>query len=363
MSDTPSPSSPSSVSGKADAANSSFPWAKRGSTRCKSKETVMCCAFSADDTLLIAGFYDGTVAAFDLHTLSVRHESTLTARSSSKSPAVTAIAVRPARGTAKPSYLVATTAGDLQRLDAALVPVDTVVAPSEDVTYSCDFSVDGVHFATAGHGAVVRVYRDAQGCQLVQEVHLTPEYSTNVAALRLFSVRFDRQVPDRFYACGWGNTIYEHTVAAAPGVRPTEYFGAYITGEALDVRNGVIVTASHRMDDPVQLWDRDTRKPSTVPWPVKHRFTPTCARLSGDARFVGVGGAGGQGLEAGFFAVDLASGKAVIDVKVDKAVTSCAFANSEALVAFCDADGLVQVYENRFANRTAAGSAVSAVRK
>uniref|UniRef100_A0A7S1L3E9 Guanine nucleotide-binding protein subunit beta-like protein n=1 Tax=Neobodo designis TaxID=312471 RepID=A0A7S1L3E9_NEODS len=346
---------------KSDASNSAFPWAKRGSARCKSKETVMCCAFSADDTLLVVGFYDGTVACFDLHTLGVRHESVVGRSSGGKAAAITAIAVRPTRGGAKPGYLIATTNGDLLRMDTQFSITDSVV-DSGGVIYSCDYSADGVFFATAGHDAVIRVYKDAHGGQLVQEVRLAPEYATNVAALRLFSVRFDPEVNERYYAAGWGNTIHAHRVSATPEEKPTELFGAYVTGEALDVRKGVVISASHRLDDAVQLWDTDTHKPTTIPWPVKHRFLPSCARLSCDGRFVGVGGAGGEGLDAGFFAVDLSSGKPVIDVKVDKAVTACAFAHAEALVAFCDGEGHVQVYENRFANRTAAGSAVAAVR-
>jgi WD40 repeat protein len=321
----------------------------------------MCCAFSADDTLLVVGYYDGLVASFDLHAMSVRHETSLGRSGQGKPAAVTAIAVRPTRGGAKPGYLVATTQGDVLRMDGALTAGDTAVAATE-VTYSCDYNADGTYFATAGHDATIRVYRD-QGAQLLQQVHLAPEYATNVAALRLFSIRFDPDNTDRYFAGGWSNTVYEHRVSADPETKPIEYFGAYVTGEAIDVCKGLLVTASHRLDDPVQMWDMESRKPTTLTWPVRHCFLPSCARLSCDGRFVGVGGAGGEGLDAGFFAVDLSTGKPVIDVKVEKAVTACAFARAEALVAFCDAEGQIQVYENRFANRSAAaGSAVAAVR-
>jgi WD40 repeat protein len=333
-------------------APSSFPWAKRGAIRGRSKDTALCCVFSSDDAQLIVGHYDGSLASYDLHALAPRVELTVQHGQQKASP-ITSLALRP---TGKPVVLVATTDGFVDRYDAKSLERLSSIQEHDNEVYSCDYSPTGTHFITCGRDATVRVYSDATG-ERIREYRHHPQYSANTAALRLFCVRFDPQDANVFYSAGWGNVIHAHRLDDAPELNPDGdhrhgFFGAYITGEAMDVAKGLLVSASNRLDDQLQLWDLATRKPTTLLWPVQHRFLPNSARISPDAKFLAVGGGGGQGLKEGCFVMDLATGKPVVDLKLEKSVTSCAFGHREALVAFGDAEGTIHIYENRFAQRS-----------
>lgn len=336
------------TSTKPDETQAAFPWGKRGALRGKSKAAVLCCAFSNDDQTVYAGLYDGVLAAFDANALAARGEISL-ADQSSKTP-VTCIGVRP---TGKPQLIAGDTSGRLYRIDGKTLERlgEPIVEPDNEI-YSCDWSADGTHFVTCGRDATIRIYAETSN-ELVRKYCFAPQYPANVSATRLFSVRFDPANSKTIYAGGWGNTIYRCDLDAPEASLHdhVEFFGAYITGDAVDVAGGVLMSASNRLDDVIQIWDQDSKKPTTVPWPVRFKFLPNCAKISRDGKFFACGGGGGQGLQAGFFVTEMSSNKAVVEVPVEKSIASCAFARQSALVAAGDVEGQVLLFENRFAKR------------
>lgn len=334
---------------------SAFPWVKRTSLRCRSREPALCCKFTNDDHLLVVGHFDGTIVVYDTQTLSTKYEINILrdVNDQREKLPVTSIALRP---TAKPVLLLTASNGLVERYDMRTMEKFWQVVEQDNETYACDYAPNGSSFATAGRDAAIRIYDDNSG-ELTRVIHTAPEYPTNTAALRLFALKYDPQHPTRLLAGGWGNAVHiidlTKDESRFDGDHSPIFFGPYLTGDALDVAHGTVLTASNRLEHKVQLWelDSESKEAIDVAWPVQYEFLPNCAKLSPTGEFIACGGGGGQGLREGAFVVERASGKPVVETKTDKSVTACAFAHREALVAFGDADGHVHLFENRFARK------------
>lgn len=114
---------------------------------------------------------------------------------------------------------------------------------------------------------------------------------------RVFSVRFSDESPHTLLSGGWDKCV--HVWDTRTGRSQRTLFGANVCGDGVDVRNGVVVTAACRPEDPLQLWDLGTGKViRSVKWPVsKVGGGLPCnlysAVFSGDdaGRFLAAGGA------------------------------------------------------------------------
>jgi WD40 repeat protein len=335
-----------------------FPWVKRSTLRGRSHEPVLAVRYSPDDQLLVAAHFDGSVIGYDTVSLSHKFELNLTPKEDRERLPVTALAFR---ASAKPLLLACCSNGLVERYDRRTLEKVSSFTEADNEINACDYAPGGQHFATAGRDAAVRVYDDAT-CEVVHEFRTAPEYATNVAALRLYSVRFNVQNPNLVAAGGWGNTVHIFDMRA--GKEASQLFGPYMTGDCLDSYGGAILTASNRLENRVQMWDTETKEATEVPWPIATSFLPNCARLSPDGDFAAVGGSGGQGLTDGAFVIERRTNKVVVDGgKWGAAVTACAFATRDAQVAFGDAQGHVTVYENRFAKKAAAAAKAAAAKE
>lgn len=330
---------------------SSFTWTRKPTLRCRSREPVLCCKFSVDDRLIVAGHFDGTIVGYDVASSVNKFEVNVTPKESRARLPVTAIAFRPAG--ARPLLLVGCSNGQLERWELRTLERTSMLREENNEVYAVDYRSDGHLFATAGRDAAVRVYDDATG-ELVRKFSLAPDHPTNTPALRLYSVHFHPEDPNLIFAGGWGNAVRVYDLRDEEMVsKSVELFGPYIVGDCLDIKGNTLLTASHRPEDRLQLWDLEKRTAAPMAWPTKTEFLPTCARFSSDPTgdYIACGGGGGNGMKEAAFVLERRTNKLVVDATFDAAINTCHFAAREPLVAFGDNEGQLHIFENKFGKR------------
>lgn len=124
----------------------------------------------------------------------------------------------------------------------------------ENKIYCLDYSPNGRQFAAAGLDNLVRIYDDIT-MKLVQVSD--PFASGNGGhSNRVFSVKISPDDPNILISGGWDNNIIIHDIRDKGPVNAI--IGAYICGDALDIKNEKILSGSNRMDKQIQLWDLKT---------------------------------------------------------------------------------------------------------
>lgn len=75
---------------------------------------------------------------------------------------------------------------------------------------------------------------------------------------RVFSLKFVEDDPDLLISGGWDNNM--HIWDLREGKSIACIYGPNISGDAIDCKDGVILTGSCRTKDQLELWDFGTRK-------------------------------------------------------------------------------------------------------
>ncbi|GMH82792.1 hypothetical protein TrST_g4742 [Triparma strigata] len=121
--------------------------------------------------------------------------------------------------------------------------------------FALDFRPDATQFATAGKDTAIRIY-DEQTKQQVVKMERGLGFGPSAApghSNRVFAVKFHHNDPNVLISGGWDNTIQVWDCRAGKAQR--SIFGPHLCGEAIDLQGDVILTGSHRADDPLELWD------------------------------------------------------------------------------------------------------------
>lgn len=58
---------------------------------------------------------------------------------------------------------------------------------------------------------------------------------------------------------GWDSVVHIWDIREGKSVK--HLMGPHISGDAIDYKNGTVLTGSHNQKDPLQLWDLSTCKP------------------------------------------------------------------------------------------------------
>jgi COMPASS component SWD3 len=320
-------------------------WIRKPVLRCKTSEPSFTVRFSPDDRIVLSGHFDGTVVGYEVSTGANKFEFNVTPRENRSKIPVTSCAFRPGGG--KPLLLVGCSNGSVDRWELRSLEKAHSIREENNEVYAVEYRSDGSLFASAGRDAHLRIYDDTTG-QLVHS-YATVGESANPAATRLYSINFPKDDPNLVMTSGWGKTVFIYDMRIESAVqKPKEIFGPYIAGDALSSSADTILTASHRLEDRVQLWDRTTLVAVKIPWPTKNQFLPSCAKFSNDANceFIAVGGSGsGIDCKEGCWVWDRKNSKLAVEATFEKAINSCAFANRESIVAFGDGEGQVHVFD------------------
>jgi COMPASS component SWD3 len=320
-------------------------WTRRPTLRTRTTEPAFCVRFSPDDKVILSTHFDGTVVGYDCSTGTNKFEFNVTPRDVRSKIPVTAASFRPGGG--KPLLLLGCSDGSVDRWELRFLEKVASVKETGNEVYAVEYRSDGAIFGTAGRDAHLRIYDDTTG-SLIHNWATVPEGRTNPAAVRLYSVVFAKDDPNLVFTAGWGKTVYIFDMRQEDPVGTVkEVFGPYLAGDSLSVTSDCILTAAHRLEDRLQLWDRTTLQPTNIAWPTKNEFLPSCAKFSNDAagEYFAVGGGGGGECKDAAFVYDRKTSKLLVDATFEKTINSCAFANREALVAFGDGDGQVHLFE------------------
>jgi WD40 repeat protein len=304
---------------------------------------IMAIAFSADDRFIATGHFDGAVTVYDAMSGSAKLDFNV---STPERPLpVTGLRFHPTQ----PVLLISTSAGILEKRDIRTGELIVQWREEGNEVYCVDYRRDGRFFATAGSDGAIRVYDDASN-HVTTTYSTMPEYSTNHAANRMYSVLFAPDDLNALYAGGWGNTVHVFDLRVTTGEKKN-LFGAYLTGDALDVRNGLVLAASSRLDKRIELIDSETNAVNEIAWPSIHNFLPSAAKMSRDAggEYIAVGGGGTNGLDHAAFVLERRTGKCVVDQTFDGSINAIAFSNSKdglpTRVVFGDGVGHAHLFE------------------
>ena len=213
---------------------------------------VFAVRWSADDSLIAASMGDGSIRLFSATSGSLIRN--LVCKASEENMPVTGIRWRPLVSVSKTKHILlcitsdgaiihwhATSGKELHRL---MLPGTQCLA--------CDYTLEGKHYAVGFQDMFIRVYDEGTKQQ-------TAELSMGVGerighSNRIFSVKW---LSDSMLAsAGWDNNILLWDVRTQSVVR--SIFGPHICGDALDVRNDVLVSGSFNSVDQLEFWDMHT---------------------------------------------------------------------------------------------------------
>ena len=111
---------------------------------------------------------------------------------------------------------------------------------------------------------------------------------------RVFSLKFCNFDDNFVVSGGWDNTVQIWDTRIEMAVR--SFYGPHVCGDALDVKDGKILTGSWRQDHQLQLWDFGTGKIiEEIKWDSsssKNDCMLYCAKFSNDSSLIAAGGSG-----------------------------------------------------------------------
>jgi len=210
--------------------------------------------FDPQDRYVAAGCEDGSIRVFNAHTgklaylLNQRQAAGL---EEEKMP-TTCIRWRPAGSSAKTkNVLISIHAdGSVQHWHTTSGKRLHRLAPQNNQLYCADFNPDGTQFATAGRDLIVRVY-DETTKNVVVEFQPggagSPGHSN-----RIFCVKYYNADPNILISGGWDDTVQIWDMREGCAVR--SIFGPHICGDALDIKDGVILTGSWKEKEQLQTF-------------------------------------------------------------------------------------------------------------
>uniref|UniRef100_A0A061SGK6 Wd repeat protein n=1 Tax=Tetraselmis sp. GSL018 TaxID=582737 RepID=A0A061SGK6_9CHLO len=226
---------------------------------------ALCCAVSPDGHAVAAGCRDGRVRVVAsrpggglLHTLGDPNPHV-------SEPSCTALRWRPETWHAGETrnVLIACKGGEVLHVHATSGFVLSRTDEGGNHIHCLATCADEPMFATAGDDRGVRVY-DARGARLVADLrdarvgsmaahaHASPEGHSN----SVYAVAWVPSDCNLLLSGGWDNTVLAWDLRARRPAR--SIFGPHICGDALDARNGEVLTGSWRERNPLQLWDLGT---------------------------------------------------------------------------------------------------------
>lgn len=217
--------------------------------------------------------------------------------------------------------------------------------PREADLYCLDYRRDGLMLAASGKSTEVNVYDEATKSLVVSfksEGMMSLGHSNRVCGLRF---AYD---PNLIVSGGWDNTIFFWDVRESKCVGWVH--GPQIAGDAIDIRNDIMVTGSNNYKDPLQLWSVSERKlienvklnpEGGSADMLGYLYTAAFNRSEGGYDFIA---AGGGGLNEIRILSQKQDHPLIGKVAFTKPVTSCDFAYNSNMLAVACSDGLVRVY-------------------
>lgn len=127
-----------------------------------------------------------------------------------------------------------------------------------------DYSEDGLMFASAGKDLKVRIYdEETKSVKLtLQAIQWQSPGHNN----RIFSLKFvNSDDPNTLISGGWDSNLHFWDLRTSRTY--ATILGPNLSGDAIDYKNGLVLTGSHRSKEYLQIWDYKTKsKVQDVSW-------------------------------------------------------------------------------------------------
>lgn len=194
------------------------------------------------------------------------------------------------------------------------VVLEVVKEPTNEINVM-DFCLDGQTFATGGTDLAVRLY-DSRTMQLLytyggENSHHREEGCMN----RIYALKFSPDNNDIFVTGGWDDSLKIFDKRSKQGVRRS-IPGPHICGDALDLKQGKILTGSWVSKNSLQVWNySEGSVEKNVPFPNEKGEYLYCAQFC-DNDVVLAGGSGTNSVQA----IHYPTGKVVGNVQMEKPV-------------------------------------------
>ena len=212
--------------------------------------------FSPDGGLLAAGCGDGAVRVF--HTETGRLSYNLNVTSANGLP-TTAIAFRPTTGASKTRnvLLAVNSDGSVQHWHVTSGRCLHEIRDENNPLLTVDYNPDGSKFATAGRDSCIRIYDEATKTEIstMKGGMMSTQKPLDVSlghSNRVFSLKFCPFDDNFVVSGGWDNTVQIWDTRVDMAVR--SFYGPHICGDAVDLKDGMVLTGSWRQDHQLQLW-------------------------------------------------------------------------------------------------------------
>jgi len=126
-----------------------------------------------------------------------------------------------------------------------------------------DFNTEGDKFATAGNDVEVRIYDDEKKA-LIQTMKSTPKHPGHNN--RIFSLCFHKEIPNLLASGGWDKTVQFYDLRT--GSVTNSIFSGQICGDAIDLKEHMLLTGAWDEVDQVQIFDiRNFKQMKLVDFP------------------------------------------------------------------------------------------------
>ncbi|GMH84844.1 hypothetical protein TL16_g10044 [Triparma laevis f. inornata] len=138
-----------------------------------------------------------------------------------------------------------------------LQPSITITENTSEV-FAVKFNPDGKFLAACCGDGAIRVFNSETG-RMAYNLQRGMGFGPSAApghSNRVFAVKFHPNDHNVLISGGWDNTIQVWDTRVGKAQR--SIFGPHLCGEALDLQGDVILTGSHRADDPLETWDYGT---------------------------------------------------------------------------------------------------------
>ncbi|KAM3130452.1 hypothetical protein pb186bvf_017454 [Paramecium bursaria] len=126
----------------------------------------------------------------------------------------------------------------------------------------CDFTADGNKFLTAGSDCKIRMYdmsKLSNPCQVMEAGDSAGH--TN----RIFGLRVNQFEPHTVYSGGWDKTLIRWDLRSK--LSTGSIYGPQIYGDAIDIKENMVLTGSFREDKQLEIWDtKQMTKLANIEW-------------------------------------------------------------------------------------------------
>jgi WD40 repeat protein len=288
---------------------------------------IMTLQWNSDDSLLALGCSDGTVKIHSesglLNTLHLFRGDGFP---------VTSVRWKPPVGKTRNILLVTTSDGRFFQFHG---PSGRMMFESDlpdNQIFSSDYSPDSMHFALACKDNSIRVVDDTT--KTVVNTFGPPQGYSPGHSSRVYAIKWSQN--NLLVSAGWDDKVIVWD--PRDKVSSRVILGPHICGEALDVKDNLILTGSYSSRQQVQLWSLDSGKnfySSELNAQEKDCLVYT-AQFSKQSRGFVVGGSGSD--EAYFFTSDPYKPLAVLE-NLRKPIYSCDFCNTNQMLALGCGDG------------------------